>query len=81
MQSQDCHPAGMGSQKIRTEKEALGTTKNLMVMVAAAAIFTVGAWGADRLTDAGGVAIYCVLQIWVAKYAKRTGTQVNYEPA
>jgi phosphate transport system substrate-binding protein len=37
------------------------------------------AMAATNLTGAGGTAIYPVLQVWAAKYAGKSGSQVNYQ--
>jgi phosphate transport system substrate-binding protein len=52
--------------------------KTLLVAAAASALMSTSAL-AVNLTGAGGTAIYPVLQIWAAKYAQKTGNQVNYQ--
>jgi phosphate transport system substrate-binding protein len=54
------------------------TLKMVLAAAAASALMTTGAY-AVNLTGAGGTAIYPVLQIWAAKYARKTGNKVNYQ--
>ena len=52
--------------------------RNALMTAAALVCLTAGAQAAS-LTGAGGTAIYPVLQLWAAKYAKMTGDQINYQ--
>src|SRR6185312_2918406 len=52
--------------------------KTVLVAAAASALMSTSAF-AVNLTGAGGTAIYPVLQVWAAKYAQKTGSQVNYQ--
>ncbi|MBN9588046.1 MAG: phosphate ABC transporter substrate-binding protein PstS [Alphaproteobacteria bacterium 64-11] len=55
--------------------KSMFTTMACGALILAAA----GAAQAASLTGAGGTAIYPVLQIWASNYARKTGSEVNYQ--
>ena len=53
--------------------------KFLAGVLTASTLLSGSAMAATNLTGAGGTAIYPVLQVWAAKYAGKSGSQVNYQ--